>query len=443
MSTDYFQNETVKNLSAALCVLCVLCGKVFALRTARTPSALRKPGPVGMNSQEPMAKLSFTPKYKKVADLIRERVRHSDYVVKPIPSERKLATEMGLSYMTIRRGLETLEAENLIIRQPNGRMRVKQLRHGVKKYLNFAFLVPTLASHALEVWRSALEKATASLPCSVRPILFMHWDDATLVDAIEGFDGIFLKPIPEPLPASVAERLRSQEHPVVVVDHDLSGHGIPSIELFPPVFVQRLLDHLNSLGHQRIGCLNAQPDDSEIRERINQWRYWMSAHGFSGRLVNHGVAAGDDPIPHAYRKMSGILSEAGCEETAWFCTTAPGALGAMGAMLDHNLLPGRDIAVCAANGEGLAAMLNPPLTALEAADPTPFISTCLEWMVRGGRNWEGPLLMQPADVPLIIRESTQPGAGRALPAKPEAHTAKIGTGGGISNAAPQATIPFA
>jgi DNA-binding LacI/PurR family transcriptional regulator len=376
-----------------------------------------------------MASSLFTAKYKKVADFVRDRIVHGDYVLKPIPSERKLAAEMGLSYMTVRRALDILEMEDLILRQPNGRMRVKRLQQGAKKHLNFAFLIPTLASHALEMWRLALERATAQLSCTVRPILFMHWDDPTLLDAVEGFDGCFLNPIPEPLPENVAERLRRREHPVVVVDHDFSGYGIPSIELFPPVYVQRLLDHLDALGHRHIGCLNTQPDNSEIRERINQWRYWMAAHGFSGRFANHGVPAHGDPIQHAYHVMSGMLAD-GFEETAWFCTTAPAALGVMAAMTDRNVQPGRDIAVCAANGEGLAAMLNPALTALEASDPTPFRAVCLDWMLRGGRNWEGPLLMQPADVPLIIRESTQPGAGRQLPPPPALPSPSLKKGAG-------------
>lgn len=44
-----------------------------------------------------MASSHFTAKYKKVADSVRDRIVHGDYVLKPIPSERKLAAEMGLS----------------------------------------------------------------------------------------------------------------------------------------------------------------------------------------------------------------------------------------------------------------------------------------------------------------------------------------------------------
>lgn len=359
-----------------------------------------------------MAKSAFCPNYKRIAGTLRQRLLQGTYAIKPIPSERQLAEEFGVNYMTVRRGLHVLEKEQLLLRLPNGRMQPKRIQDGAKEHLNFAFLIPTLNSSGLDAWRSALEKATANRSCCVRSLLYMDWDDPVLIDAIEGFDGIFLSPFPEDLPASLVPRLR--ERPVVVVDHDFSSYGIPSIRMFPPVFVQRLLNHLESLGHTCIGCFNTQPNNSEVRERIDQWRFWMSLHGFTGSLVDNGVPPHGPAILHAYEVMNGILSQPQQEETAWLFITAPAALGAMRAVLDHGLWPGRDIAICAATGEGVASMLNPPLTALEASDPTPFISYCLNWMTTGSQSWEGSLLMQPADVPLVIRESTQPGAGKKL-----------------------------
>ena len=360
-----------------------------------------------------MPKDAFIPNYRRVADNLRKRIINGSYAIKPIPSERQLATEFGVNFMTVRRGLHALEKEQLLVRQPNGRMQVKRIQHGPKRHLNLAFLVPTMISSTVELWRGAIERATADRPCVVRPMQYMHWDDPILIDSMEGFDGIFLDPVPEELPDPVKERLSRPQHPVVVIDHDFSGYGIPSIRIFPPLFVQRLLDHLEALGHRRIGCLNTQPEDSEVRERIDQWRLWMAIHRFCGRLLDSPVQPHGDVVLHGYEAMNEVLSDTR-EETAWLCTTAPTALGAMRAILDHGLMPGRDLAICSANGEGIASMLNPPLTALEAMDPTPFVAYCLDWMSNGGPPWQGPLLMQPAEAPLIIRESTQPGAGRGL-----------------------------
>ncbi|MEI8340005.1 MAG: GntR family transcriptional regulator [Verrucomicrobiota bacterium] len=359
----------------------------------------------------------FLPDYKKVANLVRRRILHGSYALKSIPSERQMAEEIGVNFMSVRRGLKLLEQGGLIQRNAKGRIEIKRAKQGNKKHFNIGLLMPTSSSAAMGVWRVTIEKACADLPCNIRPVLFLHWDDPILSRAIDGFDGIFLSPIPHPLPESLAERIRPPGNPVVVIDHDFTNHGIPSIQIFPPIFIHNLLDHLKKLGHSKIGCLNTQPDNSEIRERINQWRYWKESHQFSGQLADHPVLPHDNPILQAHRVMTAILAGER-SETAWFCTTTPTALGAMSAMLDHQLQPGRDLAICAANGEGIARMLNPPLTALESQTPAPFITRSLEWMMRGGQNWRGPLLMRPKEVPLVIRASTVPEKSAPPPSAP-------------------------
>ncbi len=358
-----------------------------------------------------VSKPKFVARYKQVADLLRRRIRHGDYALKPLPSERNLAEDCDVNFMTVRKALRILEAEDLLIRQPNGRMAVKRAHHGAKKELNIAFLTSTFDSYNVQRWRHTIEQVVASRPCSVRPLLYMHWDDPLLIDALRGFDGVFLVPIPEELPDSMAGIFRKPDHPLVVIDEDFSRYGLPSIQFFPPVFVQRLLDHLEGLGHRRIGCLTTQPSNGVISARIDQWRYWMSAHGLEGRLVDSPVPPHADSLQHGFDVMTEILA-APMEETAWFCTTMPTALGAVRALLDKGLLPGRDVSIGAVNGETLASMIYPRLTALESVDPMPIFSHCIDWMMRGG-PWKGPLLMTPSDVPLVVRESTGPVPNRA------------------------------
>lgn len=358
-----------------------------------------------------MAKRSFQPQYKRVTEVVRERILNGSYSLKPFPSDRRLAEELGVNYMTIRRGLQILKKENMLVRLPNGRVQVKHIQQGTKGHLNFCFLSPA-SSADVDRWRWAVQKAAEGLPCSVRSVLYMNWEDPILLDCLKGFDGIFLYPPPQQIPDAIATDLRNSKHPVVVVEEDLSASGAPSIQLFPPVAVQKLLDHLAALGHTQIGCLNTQPSHSEIQERINQWRYWMAAHGKKGYLADCPGPFHSDPILTAYNVMAKILADPERKETVWVCMTTPSAMGAMRAMLDRGIQPGRDIAICSVNGESIASFLNPPLTALEAYDPAPFLRICLDWMMRGGNNWQGPLLMRPNDVHLVIRESTQLGAGR-------------------------------
>lgn len=345
--------------------------------------------------------------YQRVAEILRTRILHGDYFMKALPSERKLAEEFSINFMTVRRSLRDLEAEGLLIRQSNGRLVVGGNQRDCKRLANLAMLLPVDASSMMEGCRRALQKASAEFPCTVRPVFFSHWNDPALLDSVKSFDGIFLYPFEDEPPAPVVDRLLSPSHPVVVLDHDFSPYGIPSIQFFPPAFAQRLLDHLEHQGHRSVGCLNTQSPNEETFARINQWRLWMATHGFEGRLVDQPVELHGSAAHHAHTVMRQLLENDRGKETAWFCVTMPAATGAMRAMGDLGIRPGEDLAVCAVNGEGLADLLVPSVTALEQHDFQTFLKYSLKWMLSGKPTWQGPLLMQPNDAALVVRASTR------------------------------------
>lgn len=347
--------------------------------------------------------------YANIAALIKKRVFNGDYSLRGVPAERQLAVEVGVSYMTVRRALRELVDDGTLVRQANGRLTVGRLTEGNGTHLQLAFLAPTYNSPVIEQWRVALDALIRQRQGVVRPILYMHWDDPIVQEALDGFDGVFLVPIQETLPPHVEARLKQAKR-LVVVDQDFSHLGLPSVRLFPPVFVQRLLDHLSQLGHQRIDCLAVHPEnpdaDPVILQRVEQWNVWRHAHGREGRLISMPIPLHAAPFDVAYRAMNRQLDDGTFKATAIMCVTAPAAMGAMRALHEHGLWPGRDISVCTVNAESMGNTLIPSLTALEAPDPTPFLATCVDWIAAGGNAWQGPLLLQPAEVPLVVREST-------------------------------------
>jgi DNA-binding LacI/PurR family transcriptional regulator len=350
------------------------------------------------------------PLYQRIAKILKTRILHGDYSLKAIPSERKLAQEFGINFMTVRRSLRALAKDGFLIRLTNGRLSVKGAGVGRKRYFNFAFLLPANASGVsamMEKCRRALEAVSEKFSASIRPVLFSHWNDPALLDSVMTFDGVFLYPFEDEPPAAVLSHLRSAGHPVVVLDHDFTRFGIPSLHFFPPVFAQKLLDHLDKQGHRSIGCLNTQSQNMETLSRINQWRLWMAAHGFTGRLVDKPVELHGSTGHHAYTAMKKLLKEDRGSETAWVCVTMPAAIGAIRAMSDLGIRPGDDMAVCAINGEGLADLLVPSVTALEQPDLQTFLKYTLQWMLSGNTVWQGPLLLQPGDARVVVRDSTR------------------------------------
>jgi DNA-binding LacI/PurR family transcriptional regulator len=238
-------------------------------------------------------------------------------------------------------------------------------------------------------------------------MLYVHWDDPTLQEALDGYDGVFLNPSSEPIPPRIVERLQRSGRRLVVLGRDLTVLGVPSVDLFPSIVIQQLLDHLAELGHKVIDCFNVQTVDPVIEERIKQWNLWRAAHRMQGRLINEPIRPYvEATLVHAFERFGQLLDEGAWRSTALLCTTAPAAIGAIRAMRDRGIHVGQDVSVCVVNDEGLGRFMSPSLTSIEMPDPEPYLAVCMEWMQSTTTGWVGPLLLQPSNVPIFLGEST-------------------------------------
>ncbi len=353
-------------------------------------------------------------KYDHLSNQLRERIMHGDYALRGLPAERQLATDHGVSYMTVRKALQQLIDNGILVRGTNGRVEVDRSTSKPGTLPPVALLSPAFNSAGFERWRSALDQCMAAFPARLRHILYTHWDDPVILESLENFSGVFLLSGSEEIPEALAARLQAASGPLVLLDEDLSRRGIPSIRQFGPGGVQDLLDHVETLGIGSLDCLNVQPFHSVIEDRIDQWRVWAASHQIPGTLINEPVESYTQPFTRGYDVMQRRLQSHLPLPDALFCVTTPAAVGAMRALHEAGIRPGRDLAVCAVDGEGLAEFQVPSLTTLEAADVRPQITICLRWMLEGGGAWRGPLLLQPAPARVAVRESTvAPGQGSA------------------------------
>jgi GntR family transcriptional regulator len=59
-----------------------------------------------------------SPRYHRIAESLRERIRAAEWAAgAPLPNQRRLAREFGVTLMTLRQALELLEREHLITRR--------------------------------------------------------------------------------------------------------------------------------------------------------------------------------------------------------------------------------------------------------------------------------------------------------------------------------------
>ncbi|HSP41800.1 MAG TPA: substrate-binding domain-containing protein [Luteolibacter sp.] len=349
-----------------------------------------------------------------IAEMLIERLDRGDYALRKLPSEMELAEETGVSRMTARRALKHLIDAGVFRRDPNRRLEVSADGRG--RVHQIAFLMPPVISEDVQAWQWAAEQAVATIKGVLRPIVYTDWNDVLLSGALKGFDGVFLMQTGVDVPESAIAVLRNSPNPGVALDLDLSAQNIPSIWLFPEKAVWRLLDHLRKLGHRRIACFHTCDMNRVFRQRIDSWRKWKELHGLEGGLFNlPGRAASIDyGAIQAEKECDRLLAAGTLGDTAILCTNVWTALGVNRAIRKHGLTVGRDISTCAINDEMLAPWMNPSLTALRMPDPSAMLRTCVQWMAAGGRDWQGPKLLVPRQVPLFEGESTGPPPAVAL-----------------------------
>ncbi|HCE46325.1 MAG TPA: hypothetical protein DET40_22495 [Lentisphaeria bacterium] len=350
-------------------------------------------------------------KYIAVAERLSKRIRSGDYHIHGIPAERDIAVDVGVSHMTARKALRKLLSDGLIYRLPNGRLDIRANGQSARTVQSqIALLAPAFESGETNDWNIALSHLAGKFNFSTRLVYYMHPDDPIIKNTVDSFDCTFMLP-PDPDESLVSE-LRKTGNPFFIINSDWTRLGIPSIMLFPPVFIRKILDHLASLGHRRIDCLNVQPGLTVIPDRIEQWKIWTGEHGFKGKLFNKPVRSFTDPLPAAYSIVDRMIRDGKFNSRALFCTTSPTALGAMSAMMDHGILPGKDVAVCTSDSGGSCEYFKPSLTSMEALDAIPYLELCLKWIQDGGRRWKGSLLIQPENINIVVRQSTVPDIDR-------------------------------
>lgn len=335
-------------------------------------------------------------------EMIRQRLLHGDHSSR-FPGERQLALELGLSRPTVRKAVRQLAGEGLLRRGPTGRIQVSDSNEGGGRRPLIAFLHPGRIGRESALWRDGLYAAAERRGAVVRSLGYEHYGDTVISTALAGFDGVFLLPLAgERMPERLLKRMVAAVARVVVLDQDETAAGLRSVIVFPFASGDKLLAHLQQLGHARIDCINVHANNPVVEARIAGWRAFIGRHGLSGELIASETGGA---LQEAYALISSRLKSGRPPAGALYGITVHAAIGAMRALHEHGLRIGRDVSVCAVNDEGLGPYLVPSLTCLQTPPRDRYLRKAVDWMLHRA-GWARPSLIQPKDAPLFIGEST-------------------------------------
>lgn len=346
-------------------------------------------------------------KHHEISRLLKQRIESGSYLDQPIPGERALAAEVGVSYMTARKAVQQLVEENVLVRAKNGRLEAFSQPDLEKPTRTYVLLTPAFESFGYANIRMSIERVMSHFNGVLKVSSYRHWHDPALMSAFEGdWDGIFMIPPNEGLPKLLFDRMIAAKDRLVSVYVDLTKYGIVSVDNSLESWASVMVEHMVSLGHDRVDCLNTQPG-SEVQNRVKGWKHGIEKMQIAGHNWNEPVENFEFNWVRAYQIARKALAN-GKMAPAVFCTTLATCKGLTRAAHELGLKLGTDIHYCIMDTPYEAVYEIPSVTTLNLHSLHHYIHKAFEWLELGdGVLVNGNRLLVPDQAPeLLLGEST-------------------------------------
>lgn len=346
-------------------------------------------------------------KFERISTILREQIEKGDFSLSGLPSERVLAERLSANRLTVRKAMVLLEGKGILQKLGNGRYAIISKPAGSARNVRIALLVPpSFSSGNIRIWYEEILSHSKRHNCFFRPFLFVHWNDVSISEILANFDGIFIIPSAEEIPAGTLEKLRSTRG-VVMLNSDMARFQILSVRLFPGVFVRQLLDRMAGQA-QTIACLHLHDAINDVlNDRIDQWEYWSELNGNDAPLLkaeinpfNEGEAFLESQIKAGRLKNS----------TGVFCTTIHAAIALIRACKNSGIDPEKDLAICTIDDEGIGMHSTPSVGCFKRPDIQKILRPIFRWIRQGGdaEKWRGSLLVEPSELEIYAGETMHP-----------------------------------
>ncbi len=314
------------------------------------------------------------PLYQQVAADIRRKIVSREMPVgSRIPPHRDLATQYGVSIITINKALSGLVSEGLLYSHV-GRGTFVMVRpastSGIAAPTTIGFVLRDLSSpyfsliaHGAQQRADALGVGVLFASSSNRVDREEEQIRRLLALGVHGFIVVSMSRTSQ-LNESV-QALHEAKFPYVVVSYTV-GEDVPYVGGDLDMAGYMAGQHLASLGYQRFGCLIDKRGSPNGELRMGGYRRALEeagAHIDEAFIFEHAFSGEENDYRSGYAAGE-VISKLARRPDAMFCFNDLGALGLEDGLLDSGLKVPDDVAIVGLDDIELAARARVPLTTL-------------------------------------------------------------------------------
>ncbi|MDR3709633.1 MAG: substrate-binding domain-containing protein [Capsulimonadaceae bacterium] len=203
-------------------------------------------------------------------------------------------------------------------------------------------------------------------------------------------------------------RLSARGYRSIAADGIPVGYHEAAVTTDARAAVRIAIEHLCSLGHERIALLVNEPMlDGSVTDKIDEFSIEMRKRGFvrSMQLVLCGTRYGESSHDAAYARMDEIWSVPEADRpTAIFVVSDPGAWAVLKWLHERNVSVPDEVSVIGFEDSRPSAHVTPALTTI--AHPLPELAKRIVDLLVSGQDLSGVREYVPPR--LVVRESTGP-----------------------------------
>lgn len=231
--------------------------------------------------------------YRQVYDALRAQIVDGRYAVgDKLPSEGELSEEYSVSSITVKRALDLLRTDGLIVRRPRLGTFVTSATPGAHPTTAGARtarpLIGCIVTNFDDTFGSRVVEGLLAGAGVDDPVILMRsmgnhgLEDTSIRSLIEsGVSGLVLQPSSSEFIPPAALELVTRRFPLVILDRVFDGIPVSAVRSDNLAGAMSATEHLLTLGHRTVGFVSAASHVSSSEERRNGWVHAHAAFHLS------------------------------------------------------------------------------------------------------------------------------------------------------------------